>query len=84
MLIEKGLLGEDLFQSKNDYGENAGIVYGLFLAPKVKYCIIIGENGVLNQKTTFKSYNQNIKNITFKDFLNLEQGKALRKISKLK
>ena len=60
------------------------IVYGLFLAPKVKYCIIIDENGVLNQKTTFKGYNQNIKNITFKDFLDLEQGKALRNISKLK
>ena len=34
ILIEKGLVGKDLFQSKNDYGENAGIVYGLFLAPK--------------------------------------------------
>ena len=84
MLIEKGLVGKDLFQCKNDYGENAGIVYGLFLAPKVKYCIIIDENGVLNRKTTFKGYNQNIKNITFKDFLNLEQGKTLTNISKLK
>ena len=83
MLIEKGLVGKDLFQCKNDYGENAGIVYGLFLAPKVKYFIIIDENGVFNRKTTFKGYNQNIKNITFKDFLNLEQGKTLRNISKL-
>ena len=40
ILIEKGLVGKDLFQSKHDYGENAGIVYGLFLAPKVKYCIL--------------------------------------------
>ena len=41
MLIEKGLVGKDLFQSKNDYGGNAGIVNGLFLAPKLKYCIVI-------------------------------------------
>ena len=84
ILIEKGLIGKDLFQSKNDYGDNAGIVYGLFLAPKVKYCIVIDENGVLSQKTTFKGLNQNINNITFKNFLDPEQGKTLKNISKLK
>ena len=84
IIIEKGLVGKDLFQSKNDYGENAGIVYGLFLAPKVKYCIVIDENGILSQKTTFKGFNQNINNITFKDFLDLEQDKTLKNISKLK
>ena len=84
MLIEKGLVGKDLFQSKNDYGENAGIVYGLFLAPEVKYCIVIDENGILSQKTTFKGFNQNINNITFKNFLDLERGKTLKNISKLK
>ena len=84
ILKNKGLVGKNLFQSKNDYGDGAGIVYGLFLAPKVKYCIIIDENGILSQKTTFKGYNQNIKNITFEDFLDLEQGKTLKNISKLK
>ena len=77
MLIEKRFVAKDLFQSKNDYGESAGIVYGLFLAPKGKYCIVINENGILSQKTTFKGFNQNIKNVTFKDFLNLDQGKTL-------
>ena len=84
VLIAKGLVGKKLFQSKNDYGDSAGIIYGLFLAPKVKYCIIIDECGVLSQKTTFKGYNQNINNIKFKDFLDLEQGKTLTNISKLK
>ena len=84
LLIEKGLVGRDLFQSKNDYDENAGIVYGLFLAPKVKNCIVIDENGIISQKTTFKGFNQNINNITFEDFLDLERGKALKNISKLK
>ena len=31
-LKEKTLIGKDLLQSKNDYGD-AGIVYGLFIAP---------------------------------------------------
>ena len=84
VLNDKGLVGKELFQSKNDYGENAGIVYALFLAPIVKYCIIIDECGILAQKTTFRGFNQNINNITFKDFLDLEQGKTLKNISKLK
>ena len=54
ILMEKGLVGKSLFQSKNDYGENACIVYGLFLAPNFKYCFVIKEFGVLSQKTTFK------------------------------
>ena len=84
ILKEKGLIGKDLWQSKNDYGDNAGIIYGLFLAPKVKHCIIIDENGVLSQKSTFKGFNQNINKITFKDFLNLERGLTLKNRSKLK
>ena len=84
ILKDKGLVGKNLFQSKNDYGENVGIVYGMFLAPKVKYCIVINQCGILSQKTTFKGFNQNIINITFKDFPDLEQGKTLKNISKLK
>ena len=53
ILDENGLIGKGIWQSKKDYGDNAGIIYGLFLAPKVKYCIIKNENGVLSQKTNF-------------------------------
>ena len=84
ILIEKRLVGKDLFQSKNDYGDNAGILYGLFLAPKVKYCIIIDESGVLSQKATFKAFNQNINYKKFKDFLDLEAGETLKNRSKQK
>ena len=84
ILNDKGLIGKDLGQSKNDYGDSAGIVYGLFLAPKVKYCITIDEFGVLSAKTTFKGYNQNINPITFKDYLNLECGQSIKNRSKLK
>ena len=83
VLIKKGLVGKNLFQSENDCGENAGIVFGSFLAPKVKYCFVIDENGVLSQKTTFKGFNQNINIITFKDLLDLREGKTLENRSKL-
>ena len=84
ILDENGLIGKGLWQSKNDYGDNAGIIYGLFLAPEVKYCIVIDENGVLSQKTTLKKFNQNINDITFKDFLDLEKGLTIENRSKLK
>ena len=84
ILIDQGLIGKDLGQSKNGYGDSAGIVYGLFLAPKVKYCIIIDEFGILSAKTTFKGYNQKMNAITFKDYLNLECGQSIKNISKLK
>ena len=53
VLKTKGLIGKDLYQSKNDYGKG-GILYGLFLAPKIKYCIVIDENGILSQKNAFQ------------------------------
>ena len=59
-------------------------MYGLFLSPKIKYCIIIDESGVLSQKTTLKAFNQNINNIKFKDLLDLEAGETLKNRSKLR
>ena len=49
LLQTKGLIGKDLDQSRNVYSKG-GILYGLFLAPKSKYCIIIDENCKLSQK----------------------------------
>ena len=53
ILKEKKLIGKNLFQSKNDYGD-AGIVYGLFLAPKIKFCILIDDDGLLQKKLLSK------------------------------
>ena len=33
-----GLVGKNLLQGKNDY-KDGGVFYGLFLAPKIKYCL---------------------------------------------
>ena len=37
-LDKAGLVGKGLLQRKNDY-KDGGIFYGLFLAPKKKYCL---------------------------------------------
>ena len=67
ILKTKSLIGKNLYQSKNDNG-NGGILYGLILAPKNKYCIIIEENGIISQKTTFEGYDQNMVGLNFKFF----------------
>ena len=82
VLKTKGLIGKALYQSKNDYG-NGGILYRFFLAPKIKYCIVIDENGILSQKTTFKGYDENMVGLNFKDFLDLERGDTILGKSKL-
>ena len=41
-LSEAGLVGKNLRQGKNDY-KDGGIFYGLFLAPKIKYCLTINK-----------------------------------------
>ena len=82
ILKTKGLIGKDLYQSKNDYGKG-GILYELFLAPKNKYCIVMNENGILSQKTTFKGYDQNMVGLNFKDFLDSERGDTILDESKL-
>ena len=46
----------------------------MFLAPKIKFCIVIDEIGILSQKTTFKAYDQIMVGLSFKDFLDLERG----------
>ena len=81
-LKTKGLIGKNLYQSINDYGKRE-IFYGLFLAPKIKCCIIIDEKGILLQKTTFKGYDQNMVGLNFKDFLDLEKGDTILGKSKL-
>ena len=48
-LIDKGFVGKSLGLGKNDYG-NSGIFYAWFLAPEIKYCIVIDDFGVISAK----------------------------------
>ncbi|ESO90900.1 hypothetical protein LOTGIDRAFT_163788 [Lottia gigantea] len=71
-LNEAGLVSENEYsKGKNDYGDG-GIIFGLYLAPKVKYNIILTSDGVLKEKKTFKGYS-NYK-IKVEDYIQLASG----------
>ena len=49
-VLEKAILvREELYQFKKDY-KTGGIFYGLFLAPKIKYCSTIDKIGIVQEK----------------------------------
>jgi hypothetical protein len=70
-----GYVGEELCQGKNDYG-SGGIVYGLFIAPKVKYTIVLID-GILIEKKTFKGLNK--ESLNSNDFFTLASGSPLER-----
>ena len=49
-LNEPELVGKNLLQGRNDYGPDSGIFYVVFLAPKIKYCLIFNKYGIINEK----------------------------------
>ena len=50
------LVGGNLCHRKNDY-ETGGIVHGLFLAPKRKFCYTDNEFRIIEEHKTFKGFN---------------------------
>ena len=56
-LVEKGYVGKSLGLGKNDYGAS-GIFYAWFLAPKIKYRLVIDDFGVISAKRTFKGHSE--------------------------
>ncbi|ESO91805.1 hypothetical protein LOTGIDRAFT_163165 [Lottia gigantea] len=71
-LNEGGLVSEnDYCKGKNDYGDG-GIIFGLYLAPKIKYNIILTSDGVLKEIKTFKGYSKD--KITVQDYIRLANG----------
>ena len=43
-------------QGKNDY-DSGGIFYGIFLAPKIKYCLTFNEFGFVTEHETLIGFN---------------------------
>ena len=66
-LDKAGLVGKKLLQGENDYG-NGGIFYGLFLAPKIKYCLTINKHGVIDEHKTFKGFTNVSDNLDRKEY----------------
>ena len=53
-LVEKGFVGKYLGLGKIHYG-NSGKFYAWFLAPKIKYCLVIDGFGVISAEKNFQS-----------------------------
>ena len=75
-LDEKGYVGKKLGQGKNDYGDS-GIFYAWFLAPKIKYCLVIDDFGIISAKRTFKGYSEEHRMIKLDEYISLSEGKTV-------
>ena len=75
-LDKAGLVGKNLLQGKNDY-KDGGIFYGLFLAPKIKYCLTINKYGAIDEYKTFKGFNNVSDNLDRKEYFKMADGDKL-------
>ena len=53
-LVDNGFAGKTLGSGNKDYNYS-GVFYAWFLAPKVKYCLLINDFGVIFAKKNFQS-----------------------------
>ena len=75
-LDEKGYVGKSLGLGKNDYG-NSGIFYAWFLAPKIKYCLVIDDFGIISAKRTFKGHSEEHRLIKLDKYISLSERKTV-------
>ena len=75
-LVEKGFVGKSLGLGKNDYG-NSGKFYAWFLAPKIKYCLVIDDYGIISAKRTFKGYSEDHRMMKLEEYISLSEGKTV-------
>ena len=75
-LNNAGFVGKSLLQGKNDY-KDGGIFYALFLAPKIKYCLIIIKYGIIHEKKCFKGYTNVSDNLERKEDFKMSDGDNL-------
>ena len=70
------MVGKALLQGKNDH-KDGGIIYGLFLAPKIKYCLTINKYGVFDEHKTFKGFTNMSDNLDEKEYFKMLDGDKL-------
>ena len=75
-LVDNGFVRKSLGLGKNDYG-NSCIFYAWFLAPKIKYCLVIDDFGVISAKRTFKGYSEEHRMIKVDESISLSEGKTV-------
>ena len=75
-LHKAGLVEKNLLQGKNDY-KRGGIFHGLFLAPKIKYCLTINKDDVIDEHKTFKGFSNVSDNLDRKEYFKMGDGDNL-------
>ena len=75
-LVERGFVGKSLGLGKNDYGDS-GIFYAWFLAPKIKYCLVIDDFDIISAKRTFKGYSEEHRLKKLEEYISLSEGKTV-------
>ena len=75
-LNKAGLVGKNLLQGKNDY-KDGGIFYGLFLAPKIKFCLTKNKYGVIDEHNTFEGFPNVSDNLDRKEYFKMADGDNL-------
>ena len=76
VLDKANLVGKDLCQGENDY-ESGGIFYGLYLAPKIKYCLTIDEYCIIQEHKTFKGFNDSKRLLDRSQFFKMIEGQKI-------
>ena len=82
-VLDKANLVEELCQGKNDY-KTGGIFYGLFLAPKIKYCLTIDDYGIIKEHKTFKGFNDSKRLLDRSQYFKMKEGKKKYQLSCLR
>ena len=76
LLDKANLVGDNLCQGKNDY-KSGGIFYGLYLAPKIKYCLTIDEYGIIKEHKTFKGFNDSKRLLDRSQYFKMKEGEKI-------
>ena len=73
-LVEKGFVGKSRGLGKLDY-VNSGTFHAWFLAPKIKYCLVIDDFCVVLTKTIFKGYSEEHRMKKLDEYISLSEEK---------
>ena len=76
LLDKANLVGDNLCQGKNDY-KPGGIFYGLYLAPKIKYCLTIDEYCIIKEHKTFKGFNDSKRLLDRSQYFKMKEGEKI-------
>ena len=76
VLDKANLVGDELCQGKNDY-KTGGIFYGLYLAPKIKYCLTIDDYGIIQEHKTFKGFKDSNRLLDRSQYFKMKEGKKI-------